>query len=188
MSDIFKYYRGFLSSDESSELFDYLRTNVNWVSGKVKIYGKEFTIPRLQAYYADEGCEYGYSGKSLVREDWNNEMLSLKQKIEAFTNTCYNSVLLNYYRDGNDSNGWHRDNEKELGSDPVIASISLGGTRKFRVRNRITKRVLDFELEEGSVIWMGPGSQIEWEHCIPKTKKIVEPRINLTFRQIKKES
>ena len=158
--------------------------DLNWETGFIKIFGKTHQIPRLQAWYADNEIEYTYSGKKLQRHDWNNLLLEIKEKIENITSFKFNSVLANLYRDGNDSMGLHSDNEKELGKNPVIASLSLGETREIYFKHKNKKLNLIIPQASGQLIVMHGKTQEYWKHEIKKTKKIKKPRINLTFRNI----
>ena len=158
--------------------------DLNWETGFIKIFGKTHQIPRLQAWYADNEIEYTYSGKKLQRHNWNNLLLEIKEKIENITSFKFNSVLANLYRDGNDSMGLHSDDEKELGKNPVIASLSLGETREIYFKHKNKKLNLVIPQASGQLILMHGKTQEYWKHEIKKTKKIKKPRINLTFRNI----
>ena len=158
--------------------------DLNWETGFIKIFGKTHQIPRLQAWYADNEIEYTYSGKKLQRHNWNNLLLEIKEKIENITSFKFNSVLANLYRDGNDSMGLHSDDEKELGKNPVIASLSLGETREIYFKHKNKKLNLIIPQASGQLIVMHGKTQEYWKHEIKKTKKIKKPRINLTFRNI----
>jgi alkylated DNA repair dioxygenase AlkB len=142
--------------------------------------------PRLTAFYGDVQKPYSYSGIVMTPVEWNEELLFIKEKIETAINIHFTSVLLNFYRDGKDSMGWHADDEKELGENPVIASVSFGETRVFQMKHRkrkdVTKR--NIPLTNGSLLLMQGTTQHFWLHQIPKTTKQLSPRINLTFRVI----
>ena len=144
----------------------------------------EYKIPRLESYHSTDKTSYTYSGKTLSTHPMDQQLIVLKNSIEAITNQSFNSVLINFYRDGNDSNGWHADNEKELGTNPLIASLSLGATRRFHLKHQVSGEKLEFELDHGSLLIMGGELQHFWKHRIPKQVKIKEGRINLTFRMI----
>ena len=150
----------------------------------IKIFDKTHQIPRLQAWYADNEIEYTYSGKKLQRRNWNNLLLEIKEKIETITSFKFNSVLANLYRDGNDSMGLHSDDEKELGKNPVIASLSLGESREIYFKHKNKKLNLIIPQANGQLLVMHGKTQKYWKHEIKKTKKIKKPRINLTFRNI----
>ena len=158
--------------------------DLNWETGFIKIFGKTHQIPRLQAWYADNKIEYTYSGKKLQRHNWNKLLLEIKEKIETITSFKFNSVLANLYRDGNDSMGLHSDDEKELGKNPVIASLSLGESREIYFKHKNKKLNLIIPQANGQLLVMHGKTQEYWKHEIKKTKKIKKPRINLTFRNI----
>lgn len=180
----------FISKNESENIFHYLKDNITW---EQKHYtdrrtGQQYPQPRLTAWFADDpSMAYSYSGVTQIVQEWNSVLFDLKNRIEKITEARYNSVLLNYYRDGNDSVGLHSDNEKELGKNPNIASISLGAPRTFTLEQY---RTLDkspatgyeeYELTAGSLLVMSGTTQHFWKHSIPKTSKS-GPRINLTYR------
>ena len=158
--------------------------DLNWETGFIKIFGKTHQIPRLQSWYADDGIEYTYSGKKLQRHNWNKTLLEIKQEIESITSIKFNSVLANLYRNGNDSMGLHSDNEKELGINPVIASLSLGESRDIHFKHKNIKTSINIPQISGQLIVMYGQTQKYWKHEIKKTKKFKKPRINLTFRNI----
>lgn len=158
--------------------------DLNWETGFIKIFGKTHQIPRLQAWYADNGINYTYSGKKLQRHNWNNTLIEIKGKIESITSFKFNSVLANLYRDGNDSMGLHSDDEKELGKNPVIASLSLGESRDIYFKHKNNKSNLIIPQINGQLLVMYGKTQKYWKHEIKKTKKLKKPRINLTFRNI----
>ena len=171
--------------EEKKDLwFESCLHDLNWETGFIKIFGKTHQIPRLQAWYADNEIEYTYSGKKLQRNNWNNLLLEIKEKIENITSFKFNSVLANLYRDGNDSMGLHSDDEKELGKEPVIASLSLGETREIYFKHKNKKLNLIIPQASGQLMVMHGKTQEYWKHEIKKTKKIKKPRINLTFRNI----
>ena len=158
--------------------------DLNWETGFIKIFGKTHQIPRLQSWYADDGIEYTYSGKKLQRHNWNKTLIEIKQEIESITSIKFNSVLANLYRNGNDSMGLHSDNEKELGINPVIASLSLGESRDIHFKHKNIKTSINIPQTSGQLIVMYGQTQKYWKHEIKKTKKFKKPRINLTFRNI----
>ena len=166
--------------------FDELKDSILWKHEKIKIFGRWVLQPRLAAWYGDEGTEYVYSGLKNSPNTWNDTLLGFKATLEAITNESFNSVLLNYYRDGQDSMGWHQDNEKELGNNPTIASLSFGASREFQLRHKFDKQIPTIKclLENGSILIMSGSTQKFWQHQIPKTKKQIGERINLTFRKI----
>jgi alkylated DNA repair dioxygenase AlkB len=151
----------------------------------VTLFGKSHPIPRLQCFIAQQGVQYRYSNLTMEGYGFPRVLELIKQKIEETTNYPFNAVLCNLYRDGQDSMGWHSDNEAELGEDPVIASLSLGSQRTFRLRElKNRKETVDFELSHGSLLVMKEGVQNEWEHSVPKRLRVKQQRINLTFRLI----
>lgn len=177
----------FFSKEESDMLYSQLMKNINWMDTKVTVYGKEHDTPRLTAWYGDPGTDYTYSGLKMNPFPWTNDLLFIKEKTDKEADVNFNSVLLNLYRTGKDSVGWHRDNEKEFGINPVIASVSFGETRPFHLKHKFKKNIekLIIPLTHGSLLIMKGKTQHYWEHQIPKTAKNISPRINLTFRIIK---
>ena len=181
-----RFVAGFLTRAESDACFSELLDLVPWEQHIIRIRGREVASPRLSAWYGDPDAHYRYSGLSLEPRPWLPSILALKTRVEMVCAVPFNSVLLNLYRDGSDSMGWHSDDEPELGERPVIASLSLGATRRFRLRHR-RRRDLDpvaLDLESGSLLIMQGDTQRFWKHQIPKTKRTVGSRINLTFRSI----
>ena len=166
---------------ESARIFERLMAQIRWRQDVMRFGRREVPQPRLTAWYGDNGKTYVYSGITNHPRPWTALLLALKAKAEGFAESAFNSVLLNYYRDGNDSVGWHADNEPELGERPVIASLSFGATRTFELRRRTTGKVAKFPLTSGSILVMRGTTQHHWVHRVPK-----EPgsagRINLTFR------
>jgi alkylated DNA repair dioxygenase AlkB len=144
-------------------------------------------FPRLTAWYANLGLTYSYSGVTHQAVPWTPELLAVKRRAELAAGTTWNSLLLNFYRDGYDSIGFHADDEPELGTNPVIGSISLGAERRFGMKHPTSGEKLELELPHGSLLIMGGTSQHHWRHGVPKTRKPVAPRINLTFRRILRE-
>lgn len=180
------FMKNFLTPSTSVSYFNKLKNSINWRQEEIKYYGKIFPVPRKTAWYGDEGFNYSYSGINCNPEQWTHELLYLKNEIEKFLpGQNFNSVLLNMYRDGNDKVSWHADDEKELGINPTIASLSLGATRRFDLKHKDSPTSkYKFDLTAGSLIVMKGSLQHNWLHQIPAQKKISEPRINLTFRTI----
>lgn len=180
------FYPNFFNQEESDLFFSDLFSNIKWKQEIIKMFGKKMPIPRLTAWYGDEGKFYIYSGIKHQPEKWNETLNKIKHKVDKLANICYNSVLLNLYRHGQDSMAWHSDDELELGQNPIIASVSFGATRRFSLKhkNKPTHRV-SLDLTHGSLLLMQGETQHYWLHQISKTKRNVEPRINLTFRIIK---
>ena len=174
----------FLNQSDANNLYDRCLNDISWQSSAIKMFGKKIDVPRLECWYGDLGCEYTYSGKSLKRFEFPNFLLNLRMLIEKKVNSNFNSVLANLYRDGQDSMGLHADDEKELGNEPVIASISLGENRPIIFQNKKTKEKVTFDQPHGSLLVMQGKTQDYWKHAINKSKKIDKPRINLTFRNI----
>lgn len=175
----------FLKASIADELLTTFRTQIAWEQGQIRMFGKWVMEPRLSAWYGDPGAAYTYSGKQQEPLAWIPELSALKSKTEEAFGASYNSVLLNLYRFGQDSMGWHSDDEKELGNSPVIASLNLGATRKFQLRRKDDKSTkIELELTHGSLLIMAGETQTFWQHQVPKTKKEVGVRMNLTFRHI----
>jgi alkylated DNA repair dioxygenase AlkB len=174
----------FFNSVDSKKLLKKFISKLPWESMIIKMFGKDTKIPRLQCWIGDEGCEYRYSGKQLNRQIWSQDLIMIRKKIYEELNIDFNSVLANYYRDGKDSMGWHSDDEKELGPNPTIASISFGSERDLVFRNKISKETLAIPQTNGSLILIDGETQKNWQHSIKKTQKLIGPRINLTFRNI----
>lgn len=147
-------------------------------------FGRRFDVPRLQAWYADPGVHYRYSDNKLESHCWTALLLSIKQDVEARSGHDFNSVLLTFYRDGQDHVNWHADDEPELGEAPVIASLSLGTTREFQYRHKHCDERGSLQLQDGELLVMQPQFQQQWQHRVPLEPHIHEPRINLTFRQV----
>ncbi|WP_315897468.1 alpha-ketoglutarate-dependent dioxygenase AlkB family protein [Dokdonia sp. Hel_I_53] len=179
------YYPAIFNKKEAAHYFETLYKNTHWRQDQIKVYGKVYPQPRLTALYANNSKPYSYSNITMHPERFTFALSEIKKKVEAITNVCFTTCLLNLYRDGQDSNGWHADNEKELGTEPVIASVSLGAERTFKLRKISDHRIkTKLTLEAGSMLIMKGTTQHKWQHQIPKTSKNVAPRINLTFRII----
>ncbi|WP_432410223.1 alpha-ketoglutarate-dependent dioxygenase AlkB family protein [Rasiella sp. SM2506] len=179
------YVPNFLSAEEAAHYFTIFQKDIHWQQDDIKIFGKTYQQPRLTALYGEKDKSYRYSNITMHPEPFTALLLEIKSRIEKKWNTTFNVVLLNLYRDGSDSNGWHSDDEKELGTNPVIASVSLRAKRIFQLRNKANKKLRHkVELNAGSLLLMKGTTQECWQHQIPKTKKAVNPRINLTFRYI----
>ena len=179
-------YEAFFTPAESERFFTQLLATTQWEQSHLKIYGKEIAEPRLTAWYGDAGKSYTYSGITRRPLPWTPALSQIKERVESVAQTSFNSVLLNLYRDGRDSIGWHQDKEPELGQNPVIASVSFGATRCFRLRHKRRKDLplVELDLTNGSLLIMCGPTQHFWQHQIPKTAKPVGQRINLTFRVI----
>lgn len=169
----------------ADDSFQRLLSEVDWKQEHIKMFGKEIEIPRLTAWYGDPERSYTYSGIALTPLAWTPLLNELRAAVEKVAGHQFNSVLLNLYRNGNDSVSWHADDEPDLGREPVIGSLSLGATRRFDFRKK-TDHSDKFEsvLNSGDLVVMRGTSQQLWDHQVPKEPKVTEPRINLTFRQI----
>lgn len=179
------YYPDFLKPEEANTLYDSLYKSIFWQQKDIKIFGKKIPQPRLTAFFAEKGVSYTYSGLQWQPEYFTSEIRKLKKKIEEVSAIKLNTCLANLYRDGQDSMGWHADDEKALGKNPLIASISLGGDRKFQWKHKTQKNLKDqLILSHGSLLLMQGSMQHYWKHQLPKTKIEVSPRINLTFRKV----
>ncbi len=176
------YAPNFLSTEHADHSFHTLRNDLNWQQEEIRMFGKHVLQPRLQAWHGDK--PYSYSGLSMQPQPWTETLTDLKCRSESVAKTTFNSVLANLYRDGQDSMGWHQDNETELGTNPVIASITLGESRRFLLRHLETKEKYEVELGHGSLLIMAGETQHHWQHSVPKTVKSKGERINLTFRHI----
>ena len=180
------YYPNFFDKEKSDEFFGKLKTDIPWQQDDITVFGKKYPQPRLTSLFGNEGKPYSYSNIVMKPHSWNSLLMFIKNQIEEVCPENFTTVLLNYYRDGKDSNGWHADNEKELGTNPVIASVSFGAERSFHLQhNSIKEQKLKINLEHGSLLIMKGTTQHFWKHQIPKTAKPIGPRINLTFRIIK---
>lgn len=178
-------FNGFINETASAILIDKLRKEIIWKQETLKIFGRQYLTPRLTAWYGDAGMTYSYSGLKFHPEDWSPSLQEVKQQIEQKIQYTFNSVLLNWYRNGNDSMGWHADDEKELGKNPVIASLSLGQARFLQFRRKDNhKDSFKILLENGSLLIMSETLQHHWQHALPKSNKPMGERMNLTFRTI----
>jgi alkylated DNA repair dioxygenase AlkB len=180
------YSDDFLSPDEADHYWQQLRTTLAWRQDRIRLFGRDVVIPRLQCWYGEPGLSYRYSGLSMTTRPWTDALNQLRHRIEQHCGHRFNAVLANLYRDGQDSVGWHADNEPELGTNPTIASLSLGQPRSFKLRrNDDHRQQHTIELQQGSLLLMSGSTQHHWQHCLPKRTRITEPRINLTFRLIR---
>ncbi len=167
---------------DAEQLYDQLFHQIDWQQLSIKMFGKEVLQPRLQAWFGDRS--YQYSGLKLSPAPIPDFLLPIQKRCEQICDSRFNSVLINLYRNGEDSMGWHQDNEAELGRNPVIASLSLGAERKFVLKHNQTSEKLAYQLSSGSLLVMAGETQHFWKHALPKTKRVNTPRINLTFRWI----
>jgi len=179
------YYSHFFDKNEADSIFDELTSEIPWQQDDIKVFGKIHPQPRLTALFGNDGKPYSYSNIKMQPHPWSLLLQKIKLHIESIANTNFTTVLLNLYRDGKDSNGWHADNEKELGINPVIASVSFGAERSFHLKHNTDKSLKKtIVLEHGSLLLMKGTTQHFWKHQIPKTAKPIGSRINLTFRFI----
>jgi|TARA_B100001123_G_C15247465_1_gene1001485 alkylated DNA repair dioxygenase AlkB len=184
-SDI-EYIPCFIESEMATSILKKLVDTTQWSQPELNIFGRTRKVPRLAAWYGDQGAIYCYSRLKNKPLEWNSSLLILKELVEKYVEHSFNSVLLNLYRSGADSMSWHQDNEPELGQHPVIASISLGGIRRVVLRHlhSAKTRIIECKPGHGSLIVMRGSTQKLWQHAVPKTMKTTEPRLNLTFRFI----
>lgn len=179
------YITDFFSNEEADIYFNTLKTKIEWQEDDITIFGKTYKQPRLTALFGENHQPYSYSNITMHPQPFTEELKIIKQKIELLSKEIFNTVLLNLYRNGNDSNGWHADNEKELGKHPVIASVTFGEERPFHFKHRKLKEERHkIILEHGSLLIMKGAMQEHWLHQIAKTKKTIGERINLTFRKL----
>ena len=176
------YFGPILSVTETKRYYQTLLRDIPWKNDEAVIFGKHIVTARKVAWYGDSNFSYTYSGTTKQALAWTPELAALKAIVETLTNTVFNSCLLNLYHDGNEGMAWHSDDEKSLGKDSTIASVSLGAEREFRLKHKRTDDKVSIMLESGSLLVMKDTTQTHWLHCIPKSKRITTPRINLTFR------
>ena len=179
------YFPNVFDQDSCATLFASLAATINWKQDQLYMFGQLITTKREVAWVGDSGCAYTYSGVKKIPQAWTPELLSIKRKIEAMAQYTFNSCLLNLYHDGSQGMGWHSDDEIELDQRAPIASVSFGGERKFAFKHKSEKLAVSMPLENGSVLLMHPPTQQFWQHSLAKTKRVIQPRINLTFRAIK---
>jgi alkylated DNA repair dioxygenase AlkB len=183
---IIEYYPNLFDVEKANLLFKKLYHEIPWQQDNITVFGKNHLQPRLTALFGNEGKPYSYSNIVMQPHPWNTILTYIKEEVETISDENFTTVLLNLYRDGKDSNGWHADNEKELGRNPVIASVTFGAERIFHLQhNSIAEAKQKIILEHGSLLIMKGETQHFWKHQIPKTAKPIDSRINLTFRTIK---
>lgn len=178
------YYPKFISQESTTFLFKSLLKECDFKSHNIKLFGKDILIPREESFHSIDTKSYGYSGYTMETQEYTESIAFIQNMIENKTRLSFNSVLVNLYRNEKDSNGWHADNEGELGLNPIIASVSLGETRRFQLKHKTTNEKIHMNLEDGDLLIMGGELQHFWKHQIPKEKFHCKPRINLTFRYI----
>lgn len=173
-----------LPRDEADALFDVLRASIPWENHSVRLFGREHPSPRLSCWIGDPGAAYRYSGVRREPRPWTPALDALRERLSDATGVVFDSVLANLYRHGRDAMGWHADDEPELGPEPVIASVSLGATRRFVLRHRSGQPRVALDLEPGSLLVMRGATQAHYRHALMRTARPVGARINLTFRRI----
>ena len=181
-----EYIENFFDFDQSQLYMKHLTNDIKWKREKIRMWGKEIVTKKRIAWYADEGKSYTYSGSTFHPDQWNELLLEIKKYVEQYIKFQFNSVLLNEYPNGKVGMGWHSDNERELGIDPIIASLSFGANRDFIFKHKTNKSYenIKIHLKSGSLLLMLGSTQHHWKHSLPKRLKVREPRINLTFRRI----
>ena len=179
------YYQNIWNDADSTALFDRLATSIDWQNDQLVMFGETITTKRKVAWVGDAGRSYTYSGVKKFPSPWTTELLMIKTRLEALAQWKFNSCLLNLYHNGSEAMGWHSDNEPELNPLAPIASLSLGGVRKFAFKHKKEKTTSSLFLESGSVLMMQAPTQEYWQHSLLKTSIPVAARINLTFRDIR---
>ena len=178
------YYEKVIADEEVEQLYESLLNNIQWENERVIMFGKEIITKRKVAFYSDPSISYRYASKTKIGLPWTSSLLTIKNTIESITKESYNACLLNLYHNGEESMGWHSDNEKEIIAGSSIASLSLGANRKFSFKHKVSKETVSIELENGSLLEMKGSVQVHWWHSLLKSKKATAARINLTFRQM----
>ena len=178
------YYEKIVNDEEIKGLFDALLNNIHWENERVIMFGKEIVTKRKVAFFSDPSISYRYASKTKIGLPWTSSLLTIKNIVESITKESYNACLLNLYHNGEESMGWHSDNEKEIIANSSIASLSLGANRKFSFKHKVSKETVSIELEDGSLLEMKGSVQAHWWHALLKSKKVTAARINLTFRQM----
>ncbi len=181
---VVNFYGSIIPDQEADRYFDSLFSDIQWKHDEAHIFGKHYITKRKVAWYGDAGFSYSYSGATKRALDWTYDLLQLKAIVEEATGDRFNSCLLNLYHTGDEGMAWHSDDEKSLAGNSSIASLSFGAERVFRFKHKQTQEVISITLESGSLLVMKGATQTHWRHCLPKTRKITTPRINLTFRKM----
>ena len=181
-----RYDASAIGPARAAALFDVLRAEIPWQQQGVHLFGRRVDMPRLTAWIGDADAAYTYSRTRFVPQPWSATLAALRDELQGLTGGRFNSVLANLYRDGRDSVAWHSDDEAELGAQPLIASLSFGAVRRFRLRHRHLAQARPFviDMAPGSLLVMAGDTQRNYRHDVPKTTRAVGARINLTFRQI----
>ena len=181
-----RYWPDAFTGDEAARLFAALRAGLAWATEEIMIFGERRRVPRLVAWYGEPEAIYTYSGVCHEPRAFTPDLMAVRERVEQLCSARFNSVLANLYRDGRDGMGWHADDERELGTDPVIASVSLGAMRRFTLRHRRRRALThSIELAPGSLFVMAGATQHHWLHALPKTQREVGERINLTYRWVR---
>jgi alkylated DNA repair dioxygenase AlkB len=178
------YYGKILTFDEANRFFHSLLQNIPWKNDEAVVFGKHIVTKRKTAWYGDSNYLYIYSNSAKQALPWTRELMNIRQIIENISNTKFNSCLLNLYHNGNEGLGWHSDDEKSIQENSTIASVSFGAERRFSFKHKQSQKTISLLLEHGSLLLMKEGTQKNWLHSLPKSKKIIQPRINLTFRRM----
>lgn len=181
-----RLYESIFDLETRDRYWTHLLSDTRWQQDYLPIYDKQIPLPRLTAWYGDPDKAYSYSGIEMQPNPWTATLLEIRARVETIANRRFNSVLLNLYRHGKDGVAWHSDDESQLGTQPAIASVSFGATRRFSFKHKYRKdlKPIHLDLTSGSLLLMQGNTQHDWLHQVPKTAKPVEPRINLTFRTI----
>lgn len=180
---------GFLAQPEADRLLARLRESIPWRQDRIRLFGREHDVPRLHQWFADGGMAYTWSGIRMEASPWVPELLEIRVRLRQQTGLRFNTVLANLYRDGSDTVGWHADDEPELGPEPTIASVSLGAERDFALQHKEKADLKEvIALPHGSLLLMKGRTQTCWKHCLPRRRRVREPRINLTFRLVPTEA
>ena len=174
------YYPSFLNEADNLDWFQKSKV-LHWTRGEISMYGKKIPVPREECLFGED-LKYGYRGVTIKAEPWPDFLLEARDRIKELCDFRFNFAVGNRYLTGKDSIGWHSDNFPQIGEKPPVASLSLGGTRKFKLRHKETGYTVDYQLESGTLLIMMPGCQEDWEHAVPKTALLVDERINWTFR------
>ena len=182
------YYGQIFNNERANHYYQKLLETIDWKNDEAIIFGKKILTKRKVAWYGSEGFEYTYSKTTKKALPWTKELLELKKVVEEKTGELFNSCLLNLYHDGNEGMAYHSDGEKDLKKNGAIASLSFGAERKFSFKHKTSKEKVDLILQNGSLLIMKDQTQTFWLHRLPPTKKIFNPRINLTFRTILKNT
>jgi alkylated DNA repair dioxygenase AlkB len=178
------YYGPVLNQAEAHRHLESLLHDIPWKHDELVLFGKRIITARQVAWFGEPGCSYKYSGTTRLALPWTPQLLLLKELVQRLTSAKFNSCLLNFYRDRSQGMAWHSDDEKELGQNPVIASLSLGAPRELRFKHKLTRQTLSIRLEDGSLLLMKGATQHHWLHSLVKSRNVATARVNLTFRTV----